>query len=507
MVRYAFRRLLWMVPSVLGVSLVSFFLLSFLPSPAPPVGVPPEQWRERFVELPLFFNVDPHDVRSLASRQVQRLVQAPPGSPEAEEAAEELAALGGAALPVILPSLDALPPSERIRVALALAPIADRMGLDHGGAVRNPEQVVVFWNRFWETRGVELSPPTARSAVRRYARYGTEARAEQLRVLDTYALPYLVEQLTMPVSAQTRPELMRLTETLKAMTGRGEAIDEDDSNPEMRTVIYGWQRWWLDHQHDYQRLVGADRLSGFILQSRYGKWVYETVVLRMGRDEAGRSVLGELVRRVGVTLTLLASGLGLGYLAAIFIAALGAWFRGRWIDRITTAAVLFPYALSPALVGVLALRWGEPLAAPMAWGIVTLAAVVVADPTRQGRSALLGVMTSDYFQAARARGAGPVRLMILHGLRNALAPVATRLSTELPVAVTACFVIERVYGLEGMGAATLAAVAAHDVRWLMAVALGGAALAVLALVISDVAYASLDPRVRIALTRIRRRKR
>jgi peptide/nickel transport system permease protein len=143
----------------------------------------------------------------------------------------------------------------------------------------------------------------------------------------------------------------------------------------------------------------------------------------------------------------------------------------------------------------------------MVWAIATLAAVVVADPTRQGRAALVGVMTSDYFTASAARGAGPLRLMVVHGLRNAFAPVATRLSTELPLAVTACFVIERIYGLDGMGAVTLDAVARHDTRWLMAVALAGAVLAVLALIISDVAYASLDPRLRAALMRTRRRRR
>jgi len=506
MVRYAFRRLLWLVPSVLGVSLLSFFLLSFLPSPAPPAGMAPEQWRARFLELPLFFNLAPSDVRSLASRQVDRLVKAPAGSPEAVAAADELAQLGGATLPVVLPSLDSLPPSERIRVALALAPIADRMGIDDPD-VRDPEQVVVFWNRFWETRGVEFTPATARSAVRRFARYGTKAREEQLRVLDTFSLPYLVDELSVPLSETTMAQLERLTTALSTMTGRDDRIVGDDDPADVRATVYRWRRWWLDHQHDYQRLTGADRVSGFILQSRYGKWVYETAVLRMGRDDEGRSVLGELLDRARTTFTVLLIALALGYALAVVVGSVAAWYRGRIADRALAAAVLVPYALSPALLGVMILYLAGPVEAPMAWAIVTLVLVFVADPARQGRAALVPVLASEQVRAARARGAGPLRVLAAHGLRNALAPVVTRMSTEIPLALTACFVVERVYGLDGLGAATLEAVARHDIRWLMALSLGGTVVAVFALVLSDVAYASLDPRLRGALVRTSRRRR
>ncbi|HHH31511.1 MAG TPA: ABC transporter permease [Polyangiaceae bacterium] len=506
MVRYAFRRLLWLVPSVLGVSLLSFFLLSFLPSPAAPVGVAPEEWRDRFLNLPLFFNPAPADVRSLANAQIKRLVEAPAGSPEAESAGEELVRLGGAALVVVLPSLDALPPGERIRVALALAPIADRMGIDDP-AVRDPEQVVVFWNRFWETRAVEFGPSTARSAVRRYARYGTEAREAQLRVLDTFALPFVIEQLSSPIEDQTMAELERLTKALRATTGRDDVISGSDSPLEVNATIYRWQRWWLDHQHDFQRLSGVDRVSGFILQSRYGKWVYETAVLRMGRDEAGRPVLTDLIRRARTTFTILILGLAFGYGLAVLIAAFTAWHRGQLADRVAAALILVPYALSPAVIGMIALYVVGPVEAPMTWAVATLVLISVADPARQGRAALVPVLASEHVRAARARGAGPFRVLFAHGLRNALAPVATRMSTEIPLALTACFVLERVFGLEGLGAATLEAVAAHDTRWLMALSLGGTVVAVAALVLSDVAYASLDPRLRGALTRATRRRR
>ena len=67
----------------------------------------------------------------------------------------ELLRLGGASLPHLLPRLDSLAPRERVRVALSLAPLVARMGLDHQGEPEDPERVVLFWSRFWDTRGIE----------------------------------------------------------------------------------------------------------------------------------------------------------------------------------------------------------------------------------------------------------------------------------------------------------------------------------------------------------------
>jgi peptide/nickel transport system permease protein len=506
MFRFAFRRLLWLVPSVLGVSLLAFLVLSLLPEPAAPARLDAEQWRRRLAASPLFFEVSPADVRSRVAAEVQRIVAAPAGSPDDTTGQEELARLGGAALPVVLPELDALGPSDRTRVALALAPIAERMGLPNAELATQPQHVVVYWNRFWGARAVEFSPATARSAVRRYARYGTEARAAQLRLLDTFALPYLIEALHLPRETADLTELRRVVGALSAVTGRDDRIRAHVSLGEAGAVVYHWQRWWLVYQDDYVRLTGSGRVAAFVMQSRYGKWVYETVVLRMGLDEQGRPVLDDLLARCRVTLTLLALGLALAYLVAVPLGASAAYLRGRVFDRLAATAVIVPYAASPMLLGALVLHWGAPIGQPMVWAVVTLALALAADPMRQSRAALLPVLTTEYVRASRARGAGPMHVLLVHGLRNALAPVATRMATEMPVAITGCFVLEQIFGLRGVGSATLDAVARHDTRWLMAVALGGSVLAVVALVTSDVAYATLDPRLRSSLLRSGRRR-
>lgn len=507
MLRYAFRRMLWVFPSVIGVSLITFYLLSLIPR-GDAVPTTEEQRRVQFDDLPLFVNISPKDirVRVAAARDALLADSFEPGGMTPAKAEQELLRLGGAALPVLLPELDELAPSSRVKVALALAPLAERMGLEHDGAIHDPERVVVFWNRFWEARGVEFRAGTAVSAVRRYTRYGTDARADQLRLLDTFALPALFEALEMPDGFVEVDGARRLVDMISHVTGIPDRIAEYASSEEAGAVVLRWHRWWTVYEADYVRLAGASRVAAFAVQTRYGKWAYEAVGMQLGIDRRGRPLLAELLRRSRVTFTILALGIALAYLLAIPLGSIAAWWRGSMVDRAIAATVLVPYAASPALLVTAAVGFGVQPEAAMMWAVILLAIALVADPTRQQRAALLPVLSEDYVRAALARGASRIRVLLVHGLRNAMLPVVTRAALELPVALTGCFVIEAALGLDGLGEATVSAVTTHDHRWLMALAVSGAVWSVMGLVLTDIAYATLDPRLRSALSPQRRRQ-
>src|SRR5690554_4114503 len=110
------RRVLWLGPTLILVTLLAFGVLaSALPEQA---GVP---------HLPLYLNPAPSGVEQLA---LQALTTVARSGAEHEAAARELARLGGAALPFVLPALDTLTPEGRARVAQALAPVRARMGFE-----------------------------------------------------------------------------------------------------------------------------------------------------------------------------------------------------------------------------------------------------------------------------------------------------------------------------------------------------------------------------------------
>ncbi|MEM1029053.1 MAG: ABC transporter permease subunit [Myxococcota bacterium] len=511
----ALRRLLWVLPSAFGVSLLTFYALTLVP---PSARLSAQERRDRFFDLPRFFNARPHDVRSRTGEAVTQIVDAAARGERDRRAGAVLRRLGGAALPSLLPGLDTLAPEAREAVVRELAPVARRMSLDG----RLPDDVgptsVVFWNRLWETREADFDPGTARSAVRRYADYGTAARAQPLRELDTYALPYLFEVLDIPERADEVVRAQRLLDVVEHVTeGDGTppvAARRDDAGVEATAAaVRAWRRWWLVHETDYQTLVGARRVVASLTQTQYGKWVYETVALD-GRQPASQTpAWQELARRGRVTLTLLGGGLLGAYAGAFVLAAFAVVGsrRRRWRGRLVTVGTVVPYIVSPVVLGVIAARWLGPSGAATwggayPWATLILAWSLLAEPTRHLRDALVPFLATESAWGGLARGVSSWRLVLVHGARGAGGLVAARLATELPVAVTLVFVLERAFDLPGLGVGTLTAVAERDVGWLMAIALGGTAATVLLGVFGDLTHASLDPRLREALPGGRRRR-
>jgi hypothetical protein len=100
--RHALRRILWIVPTLVVISIAAFWLLSATLgwTPAAEPGLDPSAARQRLEKLPRFFNAEPENVRDLATEATRRIAA---GGPGARAARGELARLGGAALPHVLP--------------------------------------------------------------------------------------------------------------------------------------------------------------------------------------------------------------------------------------------------------------------------------------------------------------------------------------------------------------------------------------------------------------------
>src|SRR5690349_10474207 len=145
MLAFAFRRAIWAIPTLFGVSLVVFILTTLLPDPQLDLGGTAgdvearlridDLRRARFLDLPRFVNVAPSDVRARVDECVQHVVREDPDAPVCER---RLAQIGGAGLPFLLPHLDDLAPGPRGRIALALAPIARRMGVGEERELTDP---------------------------------------------------------------------------------------------------------------------------------------------------------------------------------------------------------------------------------------------------------------------------------------------------------------------------------------------------------------------------------
>src|SRR5450432_2008372 len=120
MLRYVIRRILWAIPTILGISIVAFLVTTLIPEPArlsltdlsqalatdpPAYDAYVESRRARALDLPTFVNDAPRDVRAIVSESVEHLVK---NDAHAGIAAHDLARIGGAGFPFLLPTLDRL---------------------------------------------------------------------------------------------------------------------------------------------------------------------------------------------------------------------------------------------------------------------------------------------------------------------------------------------------------------------------------------------------------------
>jgi peptide/nickel transport system permease protein len=212
---------------------------------------------------------------------------------------------------------------------------------------------------------------------------------------------------------------------------------------------------------------------------------------------------------VGAAIVWMFFGILFGYLSAVR--------AGGWLDKLLTvvavagisvpifwlAAILLNYLayeteLFPAQ-GYVALsadpvEWAYHLILP--W--VTMAAVLVGFYSRVLRSNMLDAMGTDYVRTARAKGLSERRVMTRHVLRNSLIPVVTLFGLDFGAAIGgATILVEAIFNLNGVGQYAYESIINLDLPPIMAVTLFGAFFVVLFNALVDVAYAWLDPRVRL----------
>ena len=129
---------------------------------------------------------------------------------------------------------------------------------------------------------------------------------------------------------------------------------------------------------------------------------------------------------------------------------------------------------------------------------ITLAAVQAAVYTRLMRGQLLDTMGEDYIRTARAKGLPERRVTFTHGVRAALTPVVSQLGVDIGQLLGGVVVVETVFGLGGIGQVSVQAIDTDNLPVIIGFVIIAAVFVVVANIVVDLAYALLDPRVRIA---------
>jgi peptide/nickel transport system permease protein len=216
---------------------------------------------------------------------------------------------------------------------------------------------------------------------------------------------------------------------------------------------------------------------------------------------------------IGAFILWISVGVGLGILAARK--------KNQWQDRLATAFVLVGTSLPTFISGILILifvamkfhlvnpiemgRWVSPYEDPLGWfrtfifPWIVLALLYAATYTRFTRSNVLETSSEDYIRTARAKGLSEREILRKHTLRAALAPIITMAGLDFAGLLGGAIITEGIFNLPGLGRLSIRAVLRdYDLPTILATTIIAASFVVIANLIVDIAYAYLDPRVRVA---------
>ena len=129
--------------------------------------------------------------------------------------------------------------------------------------------------------------------------------------------------------------------------------------------------------------------------------------------------------------------------------------------------------------------------------ILTIVILSIGGRMRMTRTNMLEVLSSDYIRTARAKGLGETKVIYKHAFRNTLIPLVTSLAGLLPSLFSGAIITEQVFGLPGIGNIALDAMNRGDIPFIMGYNMFLALLSVLGVLLSDLMYAVVDPRVKL----------
>ena len=230
-----------------------------------------------------------------------------------------------------------------------------------------------------------------------------------------------------------------------------------------------------------------------------------------GRAEDGRDIAREITTRMGPSLAIALPTFILGLFVTVSFALLLAFFRASYLD-------FWGVVLCVALMSISSLFYiigGQFLISKLwrlvpisgfsggleAWKFVILPVAIgvisgIGSSARWYRTIFLEEIGKDYVRTARAKGLSELIVFIRHVLRNAMIPILTGVVVVIPLLFMGSLLTESFFGIPGLGSYTIDAINAQDFAVVRAMVFIGSVLYIVGLMLTDISYTFVDPRIR-----------
>jgi peptide/nickel transport system permease protein len=280
-----------------------------------------------------------------------------------------------------------------------------------------------------------------------------------------------------------------------------------------RVTQEAMDRWKQEHGYDKPLFYNSSPKEGnaFTDTIFYTKSV-RLFALDFGNADDGRNITYDIRQRMWPSLAIAVPNLLLGMVAYITFAMTLAFFRATYIDY---AGVIFAVVLM-SVSGLFYIIGGQFLiskllhlvpisgydtgAAALKFLILPVLISIIASigtNTRWYRTIFLEEINKDYVRTARAKGLSERVVLFKHVLKNAMIPILTGIVVILPLLFMGNLILESFFGIPGLGSYTIDAIRQQDFAIVRAMVFLGSALYIIGLILTDISYTLMDPRIRL----------
>jgi peptide/nickel transport system permease protein len=231
-----------------------------------------------------------------------------------------------------------------------------------------------------------------------------------------------------------------------------------------------------------------------------------------GSSDDGRDIGYDISQRMWPSLAIAVPVLLVGLAVDISLALFIVYFRTTYVDLASVVALVAMLSIS----GLFYIIGGQFLLSKLfhlvpisgydtgleAWKFLVLPVIVgvaggIGSGVRWYRTLFLEEISKDYVRTARAKGLSERRVLFRHVLGNALIPILTGVVVVLPLLFMGSLITESFFGIPGLGSYTIDAINNQDFAIVRAMVFLGAVLYILGLLLTDISYTLVDPRVRL----------
>jgi len=257
-----------------------------------------------------------------------------------------------------------------------------------------------------------------------------------------------------------------------------------------------------------EKKSGADTLSDTIFFEKSVR----LFVFDFGRSDQGRDIGYDIRTRMWASLAIALPVFLLGLAAYITFALLMAFFRATYVDFWGVVLCVAMMSIS----GLFYIIGGQYLVGKL-WNLVPISGydtgldafkflllpiligVIggIGSNARWYRTIFLEEINRDYVRTARAKGLSELRVLFRHVLQNALIPILTGVVAVIPLLFMGSLITEAFFGIPGLGSYTIDAIQSQDFAVVRAMVFLGSVLYIIGLVMTDISYTLVDPRVRL----------